>query len=112
MFIKSILKEMMNKKFSNILIIIQLVITIILLVYCYDSIRMLNYPQQQLKSILGNDYKNIYQLKIKKSSDSEEFADMFNKFDSRLKNLLDSENIGAFNLTNTQFDQLDKMRNS
>lgn len=107
MIIKSIIKEILNKKINNILIITQLVITIILLVYCFDNIRMLNYPKEQLKSILDDKYNNIYQIKISNSSDSDQFANMFNKFDSNLKMNLGDKNLGAYNLSNTHFVQLE-----
>ena len=52
MLIKTILKGLFKKKLSSILIIIQVAITVIILVYSYDSIRMLDYPQKQMESVL------------------------------------------------------------
>lgn len=106
MLIKTILKGLFKKKLSSILIIIQVAITVIILVYSYDSIRMLDYPQKQMESVLGNEYKNIYQISFNNSSDSQQFADSFSKLDDNLCKYLGSSNIGSYHLTNTEYDEL------
>lgn len=107
MFIKSIFKELFKKKLSTMLMLIQIVITIVILVYSYDNIRMLNYPRKQMESILGDNYKDIYQIKVKNSSDSKEFQKSFNEFSSKLKEVSDGNDVGGFHLTNTQFEELE-----
>lgn len=108
MYIKSIFKEIIKKKLNSLLFIIQLVFTIITIINCIGNIKMIDYPREQVKFVLDNKYKDFYKVDIKNKNGSQDFLENFLKFDSKLKQVLGVDNVGAFDLTNTAFIQLEE----
>lgn len=104
--LKLIVKSLFKRKIANLLIIIQLSITIILLINTIIQVKANSYQQNQIKKHLNLDIDRTIHLQISNTNQSEEFIGNYTRFGDYINRLPHVKGFGGYDIINTYFNEL------
>lgn len=105
--LKLIIKSLFRRKVVNLLIIIQLSITIILLINTIIQIRTSLYQQNEIKKYLNLDIDRTIHLEISNINQSEQFIINYNELEEYINGLSHVKGFGGYDIINTHFNELE-----